>query len=163
MKNYIKPLFNIFIIVGLSLLVGSCGSDESVSITNTSDLSSFLTKHNFYLESSLNESQTYSFDGSSFKLSLKDKRSGSERSFDGSYETKSSKYSDKGTEFFYVKLVFNDKSYSDESFFVFHDGNLVEPSNNGVLDKNEDEYGLNIPEWHVTLSPDYNKYSPIDK
>jgi hypothetical protein len=132
-------------------------------VSSTTDLSSFISKHDFYQETSLNESETYSFNGSSFKLSLKDKRSGNVRTLDGSYETKSSKYYDKGTEFFYVKLIFNDKSYSDKSFLVFHDGILVAPSSSGVKDKSEDEFGLYIPEWHVTLTPNYFKYAPINK
>ena len=163
MKNYIKPLFSVLVLLGFIFLGVSSGGDESVSITNTSELSSYITEHDFYEKSNINEDGTYSFDGSSFNLSKKDKRSGNVRTFDGSYETKSSKYSDKGTEFFYVKLNFNDKNYSDESFLVFHEGNLVTPSNNGVMDKTEDEYGLNIPRWHVTLSPNYFSYSPILK
>ncbi len=162
MKKLFKPLLSVLVLAGF-LILGVSSGEEETSVSSTSELSSYINEHDFYKESSLNESQTYSFNGNSFKLTLKDKRSGNERTFDGSCETKSSKYSDKGTEFYYVKLVFNDKNYSDESFFVFRDGNLVTPSNNGDMDKTEDEYGLNIPEWHVSLSPDYFIYNPIDK
>ena len=139
------------------------GGGDSVDISSNQAFQSFLQEKDFYQESNLNESKTLSFNANDFLLTLKDKRSGASRKFDGSYEVKSSKYSDKGNQFYYVKLIFNNKNYADESFFVFRDGNIVEPSNNGVLDKNEDEYGLNIPEWHVSLAPDYSIFEPIDK
>lgn len=144
--------------------LSSCSSNSNGNtVTNISDLSTLLTTHNFYKESSLNESNTYAFNGSSFILTLKDKRSGASRTFDGSYEVKSAKYSDKGNEFFYVKLIFNDNNYADKLFFVYHDGILVKPENNGTADVNEDHYGLNIPEWHVTLAPNYNRYDQTSK
>jgi hypothetical protein len=166
MKKQIKLLImRILVLFSFLNLVVSCGGEEQslTVVSSKSELSNYIKEHNFYLESPLSENETYSFDESSFKLTLNDKRSGNSRTFIGSYETKSSKYSDKGTEFYYVKLIFNDKSYSDVSFFVFRDGNLIQPSNNGILDTFEDEYGLNIPEWHVSLGPDHNIYSPIEK
>ena len=158
--NKMKIIQNISLTI--LLFFSSCSSNTS-TITNVSDLSTLLTTHIFFQESSLNESFTYSFNGSSFILTLKDKRSGASRTFDGSYEVKSAKYSDNGNDFFYVKLIFNDNNYADKLFFVYHDGNLVEPESNGIADVNEDQYGLNIPEWHVTLAPNYNSYTQTSK
>lgn len=157
-----KTIQNLTIIT--LLIFSSCSSNNSENATKKiDDLPTLLTTNNFYQESALNESHTYSFNGKTFVLTLKDKRSGDSRTFDGSYEVKSSKYSDKGNEFFYVKLLFNDNNYADKLFFVYYDGNLVKPENNGIADVNEDQYGLNIPEWHVSMAPKYNIYSPVSK
>jgi hypothetical protein len=152
-----------FLTISLFIFFAIASGGDSVEISSNEEFQSYLQEKDFYQESNLSESKTLSFDANQFVLTFKNKRSGASRKLDGSYEVKSSKYSDKGNQFYYVKLVFNDISYADEAFFVFRDGNIVEPSNNGVLDKNEDEYGLNIPEWHVSLSPDYNIFEPIDK
>ena len=165
-------LFNVLILVGSTIIIGSCGGETGetgeTELTSVSELSSYVTEHNFFQESSLSESETYSFDGSSFMLTLKNKRSGSERTFDGSYEVKSAKYSDKGEDFLYVKLVFNDPNYADELYFVYdynsfgEYASLIKPSKdyNPVL---EDEYGLCIKREQVNLAPNYNSYSSIGK
>jgi hypothetical protein len=172
MKNNLMSLFNVLILVGSTIIIGSCGGETGetgeTELTSVSELSSYVTEHNFFKESSLSESETYSFDGSSFMLTLKNKRSGSERTFDGSYEVKSAKYSDKGEDFLYVKLVFNDPNYADELYFVYdynsfgEYASLIKPSKdyNPVL---EDEYGLCIKREQVNLAPNYNSYSSTAK
>lgn len=162
MKKSFKILLSA-LTIGVFIFFATASGDSAPSIASIAELSTYIKENNFYQESNLSESGTYSFNGSSFLLTKKDKRTGALRKFDGSFETKSSKYSDKGTEFYYLKLMFNDNSYANEVFLVCDDGKLVEPSNNGVLDKNEDDYGLNIPKWHVSLAPDYYIFDPIDK
>jgi hypothetical protein len=162
MKKPMLKLTSLFVLSAFIFIAVASG-DGSVEISSEQDFQTYIEENEFYQESSLNESKTLSFDANEFTLTFKDKRSGATRKKDGTYEVKSSKYSDKGNQFYYVKLVFNDKSYADESFYVFRDGNIVEPSNNGILDKSEDEYGLNIQEWHVSLAPDYNIYEPVEK
>ena len=168
MKNNLMSLFNVLILVGSTIIIGSCGGETE--LTSVSELSSYLTEHNFFQESSLSESETYSFDGSSFMLTLKNKRSGSERTFDGSYEVKSAKYSDKGEDFLYVKLVFNDPSYADKLYLVYgynsigEYASLTKPDEAGVtMTVSEDEYGLSIQRSQVNLAPNYNSYSSIAK
>jgi hypothetical protein len=163
MKKQIKRLLSIATIGTFLIVAYASGSGTSTTVSSTDNLKTLILANDFFGKSNLSEDHTLSFQNNSFSLALNDKRSGAIRKFTGNYEVKSSKYSDNGKEFFYVKLVFEDKSWADEAFYVFYDGNLVEPSASGVLDKNEDEYGLNIPEWHVSLAPDYNIYEPIDK
>jgi len=173
MKNNLMSLFNVLILVGSTIIIGSCGGETGetgeTELTSVSELSSYVTEHNFFQESSLSESETYSFDGSSFMLTLKNKRSGSERTFDGSYEVKSAKYSDKGEDFLYVKLVFNDPNYADELYFVYdynsfgEYSSLIQPSDAESWTVLEDEYGLCIKSSQVNLAPNYNSYSSIAK
>jgi hypothetical protein len=147
----------------LMLLFNNCSNTSEISVNSEIELKNFILSNTFFQKSPLNESQTYSFIENKFVLTLKDKRSNNQRIFNGNYEIKSSKYSDNGISFLYVKLIFIDKNYSDISYLVYHEGKLVEPSNQGKLDKTEDKYGLNIPQFHVSLAPDYSIYSVIQK
>jgi hypothetical protein len=162
-RNLSKTLLKFTLIIPLMLLLNNCSDTEETTVNSEIELKNFILSNNFFQKSPLNESHTYSFIENKFVLTLKDKRSNNQRTFNGNYEIKSSKFSDNGKSFFYVKLIFIDKNYSDISYLVYYEGKLVEPSNQGKFDKTEDEYGLNIPQSHVSLAPDYLIYSVIQK
>ena len=157
MKNILTLTMTALFFVSFS----SCSNNNSSNeVTSTASFSSYLTTYNFFCEGSLNESDTYSFNGGSFVLTKKDKRTGATRTFNGDYQVKSSKFSDKGTDFYYVTLDFDNKNYADKLFFVYWQGFIIKPS---VADIYEDQYGIDIKEWHVSLALSYNKFSPIKK
>ncbi len=166
MKNLKRLIFNLLLIVGLSFFLESCGnSSESVFVASSSEaFSRFITTHDFYQQGINEDSYTYSFDGNVFNLSLENKRSGSVSNFDGTYEIKSSKYVDTGEDFFYVKFIFNDKSYSvQDHFLVLEGGKLIEPIHEYGTKWPEDEYGLNIRKTKITSQLSYFEYSPMSK
>jgi hypothetical protein len=152
----------------LSLIIlSACKSNESkketeakISITNSESLQNFVTEKTFYSHSSTSEDPYYTFhNNGKFELNLKDKRSGQQRTFTGSYKASDSKYLDSGESFTYLRLAYDNPSYSDIGFFVYYDEKLVVPMSSGVSIKNEDEYGLRCKKYNITLSPDYARYS----
>lgn len=99
-----------FLTISLFIFCAIASGGDSVEISSNEEFQSYLQEKDFYQESNLSESKTLSFDANQFVLTFKNKRSGASTKLDGSYEVKSSKYSDKGNQFYYVKLVFNDIS-----------------------------------------------------
>jgi hypothetical protein len=158
---------NLSILLGALVIFVSCGPN----VHSTSDLSSFLTDNRFFCEEPyLDDSETYSFDGSSFKVEYKNKRSGEIKIYDGTYEVKSGKFSDNGDEFLYVKLIFNDLNFATfqfgkdgNKFLVYDDGNLCEPNSTGSCSNCEDEYGLKLTSSQVVAAINSSYYKPIDK
>lgn len=159
-----KKLFFLLIVL---VLVVSCGP----SVNSTSDLSKFLTENNFFCEERyLDDSETYSFSGNSFKVEYKNKRSDEIKTYDGTYEVKSGKFSDNGKEFLYVKLSFNNKEFASfqfgkngDKFLVYDDGNLCEPNSVGSCSNCEDEFGLKLTSNQVVTAINSSYYEPIDK
>lgn len=151
------------IFTSLLLIITSCSS-----VSDTNDLSTYLKKNTFFCEEQyLDESETYSFDGNNFKVEYKNKRSGEIRTYDGTYEVKSGKYSDNGNEFLYVKLIFNNKDFAitqfgqdGDKFLVYDDGELCEPNSLGSCGNCEDEFGLKITSNQVVSAINSSYYKP---
>jgi hypothetical protein len=155
--------------------VVSCGpsikpTSSEQSINSTSDFSAFLKENNFYCEEPFRDnSETYSFDDNSFKVVYKNKRSGEIKTYDGTYEVKSGKFSDNGEGFLYVKLIFNNKGFAiiefgndGDKFLVYDNNMLCQPTSGGACTNCEDEYGLKILSSSVWATKG-SSYEPIDK
>jgi hypothetical protein len=164
MKSILPILLFIVIIFG-------CSDDDQQVINSTSQLSDQISNTSYYQESVLDESETFSFSNGNFTKTYKNKRSGQTRSFSGTYKVLEGKYTDDGERFFYVRLV-GDSRYSNEfgNFNLYHlvlceSGNLCPPMENGFSVDTEDEYGLKIKHYMVSLWCDDSKrysYSPTN-
>ena len=161
------------ILITLSiLLIFGCSNDDQQVINSTSDFSNQLSNTNYYQESSLDESETFSFSNGNFTKTYKNKRSGKTRSFSGTYQVLEGKYSDDGEIFFYVRLV-GDSRYSNEfGYFDLHHYVLCEsgclcspPGNDYTMNTSEDEYGLKVQHFMVNsrCDTDNHSYYPINK
>jgi len=161
-------LSKIFVVL---LLLVSCSDDDPFQIKTTNDLDEYLNQTNYYQESTLDESETFIFSNGGFTKKYKNKRSGQERSFSGTYTIHMGKYSDNGKKFMYVRMVGNPSYKSEFGYFdlkhlvLCEGGDLCPPYENGFSINYEDEYGLKIKEYNVSLwcGVDTRSYYPVKK
>lgn len=160
------------ILITLSiLLIFGCSNDDSFEIKTTSDFDNYLNQTNYYQESTLDESETFIFSNGTFTKKYKNKRSGQERSFSGTYEVLFGNYSDNGKKFMYVRMVGNPQYSNEFGYFdlkhlvLCEGGNLCPPYLDGFTQNYEDENGLKIKEYMVSLwcDEETRSYYPIEK
>jgi hypothetical protein len=148
-----KKIFYILTFSFLILTNYSCFN----SVSSKKELEEFVNNNSFENKNPLDYRDIYTFDNNKFTEINKNKRTDKIQTiYRGTYEVKSSKYYDNGEKFYYIKLSYDDR-YS-KRFLVFYDDNLIIPYNDGIEDMYEDEVGLNLPEWHVSLAQDFLKY-----
>jgi hypothetical protein len=158
-------------LIVLSLFIVSCSNDDTFEINTISDFETYLNQNNYYQESILDESQTFVFSNGSFTKKYKNKRTGQERFFSGSYKVLNGNYSDNGKQFMYVRMVCNPQFSNEFGYFnlkhlvLCEGGNLCPPKLDGSSEFYEDEYGLKIKEYMVSLWCDEEDFSyyPIQK